>query len=626
MPQKFTHLLTSLLASLVVASTALAQTPASPPSPAPPSTPAPIPPTAPTIQTRTNLVVVDVVVTDRSGNNVHGLQRSDFAITEKGVPQQIRSFDEHSAPAHPPIPQPIPELPPGVFTNFSPAPETAALNVLLLDTLNTPLLDQSYVRQQLLKYLRSAPPGNRIAIFGLTTHLIYLQGFTSDPALLRSAIDKKSLRPSQVLDNAVTGRPTEQLSDTTASIEASSHGALADVTARLQQFEAVTQSFQVQLRARYTLDAMNVLARYLSGFPGRKNLVWFSGSFPLSVLPDGDLADPFAAMADMSDEFRDTASLLSRSQVAVYPVDARGLFNAPMYDVSERGSASPQAFSQQLNKFNQQTALEHATMRQMAEGTGGRAFLNTNGLAEAVNTAITTGANFYTITYTPSDTHWNNAFRRIGLKLQGRPAQQNLSLAYRRGYFAVDPNPPPPRRALTAGGNAVPAPASATAMRAAMMRGAPDPTQVIFKARILPAIPASAPPEAAPDPSTRANSDPKLAHGPWRRYVVDIAAVPGQLLTARAPNGNLSGVAEFVIHCYDRDGTLITTTSKGLRLDVTADNVRKLLSSGVPVHQVISVPDRGEYFLRIGVHDLIGDHVGALEVPLSTIKTLPPPP
>ncbi len=612
MPRTIQHLLTFLLTT-----SALAQTPQ------PKSNPS-----APTIQARTNLVVVDVVVTDHSGKNVHGLQQSDFALTEKGKPQQIRSFEEHAAPTQPPVPEPMLALPPGVFTNYAPTPQTAALNILLLDTLNTPLKDQAFVHQQLLKFIRTAPPGNRIAIFGLTTHLILLQGFTSDPELLRAALDKKSIRASPILDDAANGGAVEQLSDTIGSIEASSHGAIGDTLARVQQFEAENQSFQIQLRTRYTLDAMNTLARYLSGLPGRKNLIWFSGSFPLNILPNGDLLDPFAAMADMSEEARDTTSLLTRSQVAVYPVDARGLFNAPMYDASERGPATPQAFSAQLNKFNQQTADEHATMRFMAEQTGGRAFLNTNGLKEAVDTVITTGANFYTLSYTPTDTHWDGNYRKIGLKLQGRFAGQSLNLAYRRGYFAVDPAPaaPPARHALNSAGDVVPAPTSPAAMRAAMMRGAPDPTQVIFKARVLPATLASVPADETPDPDTRRNSDPKLAHGPWRRYIIDGVAVPSQLLTRQAPEANYIGTAEFVVHCYNRDGTLITAASTAVRLNLTAANAQRIQAAGIPFHEVISVPAKGEYFLRIGVHDLVGDRVGALEVPISTIKNLPPLP
>ncbi len=90
------------------------------------------------------------------------------------------------------------------------------------------------------------------------------------------------------------------------------------------------ESFQPQLRARYTLDAHNLLARDLSNLPGRKNLIWFSGSFPISILPDPSLKDPFAVMASSEDEFKETVDLLVLSQVAVYPIDARGLMVGSM--------------------------------------------------------------------------------------------------------------------------------------------------------------------------------------------------------------------------------------------------------------------------------------------------------
>src|SRR6202040_835201 len=113
-------------------------------------------------------------------------------------------------------------------------------------------------------------------------------------------------------------------------------GVSPETIANMRQFEAQQQSFQLQLRVKYTLDAMSQIARYLSSIPGRKNLIWFSGSFPISVLPDttGNLPDPFAVVADYEKEFRDTVNLLARSQVAVYPVDARGLTNAPVYDAA----------------------------------------------------------------------------------------------------------------------------------------------------------------------------------------------------------------------------------------------------------------------------------------------------
>ena len=92
---------------------------------------------------------------------------------------------------------------------------------------------------------------------------------------------------------------------------------------------------QTQMRTQYTLDAFNALAHYLANFPGRKNLIWFSGSFPLQIEPDPTLNDPFAVMADSNEEFRETTNLLALAQTAVYPVDARGLMTAPMFDAYE---------------------------------------------------------------------------------------------------------------------------------------------------------------------------------------------------------------------------------------------------------------------------------------------------
>jgi len=54
------------------------------------------------------------------------------------------------------------------------------------------------------------------------------------------------------------------------------------------------------------------LARYLANIPGRKNLVWFSGSFPVSVLPDPSLNNGFASMTSSEEEFRETTPVQLR--------------------------------------------------------------------------------------------------------------------------------------------------------------------------------------------------------------------------------------------------------------------------------------------------------------------------
>src|ERR1035437_4186578 len=393
-----------------------------------------------TLKANAQLVVVDVVATDSNRKPVRGLKVSDFTLTEGNVPQAITHFEEHTALTAADATRfaAMPKMPPGIFTNYTPAPANGAVNVLLLDSLNTPMKDQTYVRQQLLAYLKSAPPNTRIAIFGLTTRLIFLQGFTSDPETLKNIITRGKGKGSPLLDDQVGGGGIQnsQADDLEDNADPQDTAA-ASVIANLRQFDALQQSFQLQLRAKYTLDAMNQLGRYLSNIPGRKNLIWFSGSFPVDILPDttGTLPDPFAAMASSEDEFRDTVTLLARSQVAVYPIDARGLFNSPVFDASSNrnygGRTGNVRMQQDQNKFSNDTAAEHGTMRAMADATGGRAFVNTNGLTQAVSTAIEEGSNFYTLTYTPSNFERDGKLRKIKIQLD----RKGLKLAYRQGYY-----------------------------------------------------------------------------------------------------------------------------------------------------------------------------------------------
>ncbi|HEX3373603.1 MAG TPA: VWA domain-containing protein [Edaphobacter sp.] len=623
----FKCLLGSASTTLVLATLTSAQTPQ--PS-QPPATQQPSQSGVATLRAGTQLVVVDVVVTDKNQRPIHGLKASDFTLTEENAPQTIKHFEEHTAltPADATKFPALPKFPPGVFTNYTPAPVNGAVNLLLLDALNTPVRDQAYVRQQLLAYLNATPPGTRIAIFGLTTQLTILQGFTSDPEILKAVTSSKLGKNSPLLQDSVGGGGIQN--STADNLEDA--GADATTVANLRQFDAQQQSFQLQLRVKYTLDAMNQLARYLSSIPGRKNLIWFSGSFPISVLPDttGNLTDPFAVVADYEKEFRETVNLLARSQVAVYPVDARGLTNAPVFDAStSRNYAAPgrgtARMTQDLNKFSTDTAAEHSTMSQMAEATGGHAFYNTNGLTQAVATAINDGSNFYTLTYTPSNPPSDGKFRKIKVQL----AQGGVNLAYRHGYYADDPykspsaatngQPQQTKVADSAVTSATPNPLQA--MRVAMMRGSPTPTEIIMKVAVLPTGP-STQTEDTPAPN---NILSEKVHGPFRRYSVSYAIEPADITFLRAPDGKIHAAFELIIFVFKPEGVLVNRLSTQLRIASPLDELKKNVARGIQYRQEISAPAKGEYFLRIVVHDLTQDRLGAVEVATSEVKNLQPP-
>ena len=633
-----------LSASLLLAHAALGQTAAAPPALA----------AGGTLRASSRIVVIDVGVMDGHGDPVKNLKASDFTLKEGGQPQAIAHFEAHTAltPAESAKLPELPKLDSNTFTNYTPVPANGALNVLLLDALNTPMKDQAYVRGEMLKYLKSARPGTPMAIFGLTSRLQLLQGFTSDPEILRKAVasGKNGPQASPLMDNPVGGDgpgtddPLQSVFDSLGN-----EPGTAAVVASLQQFEAQTQSYQLQLRTQYTLDAMNSLARYLSGLPGRKNLIWFSGSFPINIEPDGDLTNPFAVMADMSKEFHETTSLLARSQVAVYPIDARGLMTAPMLDASNSGAKyaahNPSAMMKDQQKFFANTAGEQSTMFEMAQDTGGKAFVNTNGLAEAVQEAIDAGANYYTLVYTPTNKDWNGDFRKVQVSV----AKAGPTLTYRHGYYADDPDAAKkgdakvsasedaplllaPKPSAATGGAAAGEPAkpgaaaangldpAKAAMRSAMQFGGPDPTEILFKALINPA---TGQPETAVAPGNR--MDPKVS-GPYERYVIYLAAVPSDFSIAPTAAGKHHLAVELVVNLYNANGDLLNNAFIRATGDLDDAHYNGLMRGGVQFKQEISVPVKGQTFLRVGVHDLTSDHVGAIEVPVSTLAKLKPLP
>ena len=142
------------------------------------------------LKSESPLVVLDVVVTDKKGQPVHGLKSSDFTVLEKDQEMTLQSFEEHRTDqAPPPAPlAPKQALAPNVFTNISDTSSNGPLNVLLMDALNTPIADQMYVREQMLEYVKKVPQGTRIAILGLSNRLYILQDFTTDQAVLKAAV------------------------------------------------------------------------------------------------------------------------------------------------------------------------------------------------------------------------------------------------------------------------------------------------------------------------------------------------------------------------------------------------------------------------------------------------------
>lgn len=540
-------------------------------------------------------VIVDVVVTDQSGRPVTGLTREQFHVAENSQPQTLTFFEPHtrdSAPA--PLPK-QPPLEPGEYTNVPLAPVTDSVNVLLLDALNTPLANQAEVRQAMVKYLKTAAPGTRIAIFTLGSRLRFVQGFTADPAVLLAALSgkkKKALpQSSALLDTPADADQRDTMMDMMAA-----GGASAASISGMQQFQQEEQSFQLDMRVRITLDAMQQIARYLAGVPGRKNLIWFSGAFPVNLFPDAGSSDSFSATRDYSDEIHQATDLLSVGQVAVYPVDARGLMVSPVFDASNTGRSvrTPSGFSEANASFILATEAEHRTMDELARSTGGKAIYNTNGLRDALTRVIDNGSNYYTLAYTPTNKALDGKLRKIDVKLDDK----KYKLSYRRSYFADD----------LGGKHTINDPAADRSFQTAMSPGLPGASQIIFKMRALPMDPQPAPGSLLGD-NTRIK-------GPTERYEIDYAASVRALHFTDTPDGMRHGLISISIVAYDNDANPLNWLTRNLRLDLKPETYEAMTKTGFHAHAEIDLP-KGIINLRTGIFDAGSRNMGILDVPLT---------
>jgi VWFA-related protein len=527
-----------------------------------------------------NRVILDVVVTDAQGKPVRGLDRRDFSVTEDGVPQRLLSFDLRDLDAaSESLPPNLPPLPVNTFLNLPRTPEKGPLYVLLLDLVNTEVPDQMWARQQLLKFIKEKPEGTRFAVFLLSDGLHLVQGFTSDKELLYAAVDPSHPKhhvPKVFLYSSNYGRGNRGM----------------------------------------MISVFEDIGRYLDGLPGRKNVMWMAASFPMSMVPvEGD---PY----DLTDDLKHAINTLARAQAAVYTLALCGLSadNAacgadPNADnIAGRGAAARPVYNAAISK-------------DVATATGGKSYY-LNDLKGELSEATENGANYYTLSYAPSNTNYNGELRSIKVEL----AKRGYQLAYRRSYFADDPNAPVVRK-VSAKDEPQPEPPRkpGDSLIANMEFGAPMAHQFIFRAHLqavgvpalgTPAQMANLSEQPAYFQVRRKNRPVKpLKPIPLQTYVIDYVV----LLPPKA-EGERPVALEFATAAFDVEGTMLNgVVENGTRITSGEPRLSQVQVGTAPsgskergiyrAQQRIDVPV-GAASIRVAVRDMFTDRIGAMEVNL----------
>jgi len=528
----------------------------------------------PTIKTEARVVLVDVVVTQGKVEPVVGLRKDDFQVSEDGQSQTISFFEEHTGGKVSPVT--LPPMPPDVYTNYPTIKTTDSINVLLLDTLNTQAVDQSYVRPQMMKYFLSAlaaPSGARIAIFTLGSTLRMVRGFTPDSAASLAALtDPKS--GFEVKFESQLASPARKGSEQRVCATMKAPVAIA----ACKDFFAEEDAAGTADRIGMTLQAFQALTHYLALFPGRKNVMWVSGSFPLSFFPE---TNPRGKHSKYQAEIRQIADLLTADQVAVYPISATGL------------SGWEDAHKDEDGRLVQEVDLGgQIAMEALAQDTGGKPFYNTNDLSDAMKEAVNLGSHYYTLTYTPTNRKMDGKFRRIEVKGVDRP----YKMAYRRGYYTENP-----ASEQAAEGIAVSDP-----LLPLMSFGMPDFAEILYKVRV-----------AALEGDSSADPAKSVV-----RYGLDIAILPQDVKLATDAAGVRSGNIEVAVIAYESDGKALNAISKKIPIRIQPDVFAKMQRVGFQLHEEIDLP-KGDVFLQTGIYDLTANHAGTLEIPLHVVAASP---
>lgn len=573
----------------------------------------------PVFKTTAREVVVDVVVTKGNGDAVLGLDKGAFALKEDGKAQTIDFFEEHTAAAAPKsAPPAMPPMPAEARTNVPPAPESDSVNVLLIDMLNTSLRDQVFVHNAIDDFLKNLKPGTRVAIFTLGAKLRFVQGFTADASLLQAALQEKKngVTPQKDAASRDRGDDAEDAADLSRlrMVHASPFG-IAALEAAQSELSDVAQARRMAI----TFEALNALSGYLQGVPGRKNLIWIAGSFPVIIFPSTTQRESMLQQPQSRgylDHVKETADMLTAAKIAVYPVSAEGMMEEHVLEADSAGPGSAEGVTRTSNQPGIGSPMSPymtgatdradtiASMERLASQTGGKAYYNTNDLNGAAQKAINDGANYYTLAYSPTNQRMDGAYREIDLHL----TEGHYKIAYRRGYNADKT----PQAASATGGDP---------LWPLLTLGLPSATGILYGGMARPT-----PEQPAPgEPPAGQNHELK---GTLTRYAVDLILRLEDVDLEPNAKGGRTGKILVGVKAYDRDGGALNWQGGVENLEMSAREYAEVQRTGIRARLEIDLPSLTGIHVVTGVYDWTSGKTGTLEIalPAATATTAAPSP
>jgi hypothetical protein len=255
--------------------------------------------------------------------------------------------------------------------------------------------------------------------------------------------------------------------------------------------------------------------------------------------------------------------------------------------VEMRQAASPRAgsggtleagSSGLANVLNQQSKLyahERSTMLHIAHDTGGRAFIGSNNIREALTRGVQDAATYYTVAYEPDKTPQSEMkYHNLEVKV----ARPDVKLTYRRGYYSL------PQEAITPE-------VGVAALRGSLQAGMPPATSLYLTAKVSPPV------------------------QPGKPVRVDYIINTNGVTFSDAENSTKHAVVDCMVIAYDQEGREVGHASDTLDATIPMNQYDWVIRRGLPANQEIMLKP-GAYNLRLGVMDRTSQQIGTLDVPL----------
>jgi VWFA-related protein len=377
----------------------------------------PQPQAPPVFRSGAQLTVETVTVKDKSGKPIEGLTAKDFSITEDGVPQAI-SFVEfqrvpnpsdllQSADAVPAEPAAVaaPPRPPEEQHQISPS---APGDIRYRD------------RRLLVLYfdLSAMPPNDLMRAYGAGQKFIATQMKAQDlVAIMTFQGGAVKVKHDFTGDRA----QLQEVFETLIYGDDKDGDGISDATDTGTAFGQDDAEFNI-LNTDRQLSALQTAATMLRSLPEQKSLVYFASGLRLNGV-------------DNQAQLRATTNAAIRANVAIFPVDARGLVaEAPLGDATRASPGGIGMFSGQLaNAGMTNFQRSQDTLYSLAKDTGGKALFDNNDLSVGIVQAAEAVSSYYIIGFYTTHPERDGRFHRVRISLNGG---LSADLTYRQGYFA----------------------------------------------------------------------------------------------------------------------------------------------------------------------------------------------